>query len=88
MTSDHFRDYLNSIARYPLLTPEQEIQLSRQVHRMLELESTPGNRTPREKRISIAISNIGPRHWRNCWQMISMRCQPTQTCANPWFFVC
>ena len=50
MTSDHFRDYLNSIARYPLLTPEQEIQLSRQVHRMLELESTPGNRTPREKR--------------------------------------
>ena len=50
MTSDHFRDYLNEIARYPLLTPDQEIQLSRQVHRMLELEAMPGDRTMREKR--------------------------------------
>jgi len=50
MTFDHFRDYLNEIARYPLLTPDQEIQLSRQVHRMLELEAMPGDRTMREKR--------------------------------------
>lgn len=50
MTLDHFGDYLNAIARYPLLTPEQEIQMSRQVHRMLELESKPGKRTPRERR--------------------------------------
>jgi len=50
MTTDHFRDYLNEIARYPLLTPGQEIQLSRQVHRMLELEAMPGERTAREKR--------------------------------------
>jgi RNA polymerase sigma factor (sigma-70 family) len=50
MSTDHFRDYLAEIARYPLLTPEQEIQMSRQVHRMLELEAMSGERTAREKR--------------------------------------
>lgn len=29
--TDSVKDYLNAIARYPLLTPEQEIQLARQV---------------------------------------------------------
>lgn len=50
MTADHFRDYLNIIGRYPLLTPEQEIQLSRQVHRMLELKQKAEPLTRREER--------------------------------------
>jgi len=37
MTEDITRDYLNQIARYPLLTPTQEIQLSRQVQEMLTI---------------------------------------------------
>lgn len=39
MTEDITRDYLNQIARYPLLTPTQEIQLSRQVQEMLAVTS-------------------------------------------------
>jgi len=39
MTEDITRDYLNQIARYPLLTPTQEIQLSRQVQEMLTITS-------------------------------------------------
>jgi RNA polymerase sigma factor (sigma-70 family) len=35
--SDSIKDYLNSIARYPLLTPQQEIQLGRRVSRWQEL---------------------------------------------------
>lgn len=50
MSSDHFRDYLNIIGRYPLLTAEQEIQLSRQVHRMLELQQQAAPLTKREQR--------------------------------------
>lgn len=50
MSSDHFRDYLNVIGRYPLLTAEQEIQLSRQVHRMLELQQQTTPLTKREER--------------------------------------
>lgn len=50
MTADHFRDYLNIIGRYPLLTPEQEIQLSRQVHRMLALREQSTPLTKKEER--------------------------------------
>lgn len=50
MSADHFRDYLNIIGRYPLLTPDQEIQLSRQVHRMLELQQQTTPLTKREER--------------------------------------
>jgi RNA polymerase sigma factor (sigma-70 family) len=50
MSQDHFRDYLNVIGRYPLLTPEQEIQLSRQVHRMLALKGEDRPLTKREER--------------------------------------
>lgn len=50
MTADHFRDYLNVIGRYPLLTPEQEIQLSRQVHRMLALRDQSTPLTKKEER--------------------------------------
>ena len=47
---DALKDYLNEIARYPLLSGEQEIQLSRQVHRMLELKAMPGERTKQQLR--------------------------------------
>lgn len=47
---DSFKDYLNEIARYPLLSGEQEIQLSRQVLRMMELRAMPGERTKPEQR--------------------------------------
>ena len=35
--ADSIKDYLNSIAKYPLLTPQQEIQLGRRVTRWQEL---------------------------------------------------
>jgi RNA polymerase primary sigma factor len=50
MSGDHFRDYLNTIGRYPLLTPDQEIQLSRQVHRMLALQQKAEPLTKKEER--------------------------------------
>lgn len=36
--ADSIKDYLNSIAKYPLLTPQQEIQLGRRVARWQELK--------------------------------------------------
>ena len=36
--ADTIKDYLNSIAKYPLLTPQQEIQLGRRVARWRELK--------------------------------------------------
>lgn len=48
---DSISDYLTEIGRFPLLTGEQEIQLSRQIARMQELQALPGNRTKVELRI-------------------------------------
>jgi len=48
---DSFSDYLKMIGRYPLLTPSQEIELSRQAQRYIELRDTEGKpSTPQEKR--------------------------------------
>ncbi|NDD68803.1 MAG: sigma-70 family RNA polymerase sigma factor [Synechococcaceae bacterium WB9_4xC_028] len=48
---DSFSDYLKMIGRYPLLTPSQEIELSRQAQRYIELRDTKGKPgTPQEKR--------------------------------------
>lgn len=47
---DSLKDYLTEIARYPLLSGEQEIQLSRQVRRMMELQAMEGERTKAELR--------------------------------------
>lgn len=48
---DCFSDYLKMIGRYPLLTPSQEIELSRQAQRYIELRDTEGKpSTPQEKR--------------------------------------
>jgi RNA polymerase sigma factor (sigma-70 family) len=44
------KDYLSQIGRYPLLTAEQEIQLSRQVRRMIELQAMEGERSKPEQR--------------------------------------
>jgi len=44
------KDYLIEIGRYPLLTGEQEIQLSRQVQRMIELQAMEGEHTKMELR--------------------------------------
>jgi RNA polymerase primary sigma factor len=38
------KEYLREIARYPLLTPEQEIQLARQILRMGETDCTERER--------------------------------------------
>ncbi len=45
MSTDSIKDYLTEIGRFPLLTGEQEIQLSRQVRRMIELQAMEGERT-------------------------------------------
>lgn len=47
---DSVKDYLAEIGRFPLLSGEQEIQLSRQVLRMRELVVLPGERTKSEQR--------------------------------------
>ncbi|NBT53251.1 MAG: sigma-70 family RNA polymerase sigma factor, partial [Marivivens sp.] len=48
---DSFSDYLKVIGRYPLLTPSQEIELSRQAQRYIELRDTEGKpSTPEERR--------------------------------------
>ena len=48
---DSFADYLKEIGRYPLLTPSQEIELSRQAQRYIELRDTEGKpATPQEHR--------------------------------------
>jgi RNA polymerase sigma factor (sigma-70 family) len=48
--ADSFGRYLDQIGRYPLLTPQQEIMLSRQVQRAVELEQLDRPLTPQEKR--------------------------------------
>jgi RNA polymerase sigma factor (sigma-70 family) len=50
MSTDSIKDYLTEIGRFPLLTGEQEIQLSRQVRRMIELQAMEGERTKEELR--------------------------------------
>jgi RNA polymerase primary sigma factor len=47
---DSFSDYLKVIGRYPLLTPSQEIELSRQAQRYIELRDTEGKPSTREER--------------------------------------
>jgi RNA polymerase sigma factor (sigma-70 family) len=48
--SDSIKDYLNSIAKYPLLTPQQEIQLGRRVARLKELQQLERPLTKDEQR--------------------------------------
>jgi RNA polymerase primary sigma factor len=48
--SDAVGDYLNNIAKFPLLTPQQEIQLGRRVQRWKELKDLERSLTPQEKR--------------------------------------
>ena len=48
--SDAIGDYLNSIARYPLLTPQQEIQLGRRVAKWKELKDIDRPLATQERR--------------------------------------
>lgn len=48
--AESFQLYLNEIGRYPLLTADEEIQLSRQIARLIELRDAEGERSAREKR--------------------------------------
>lgn len=48
--ADSIKDYLNSIAKYPLLTPQQEIQLGRRVARWQELRHVDRQLTSDERR--------------------------------------
>ena len=48
--NDSLKEYLNIAGRYPLLSPEQEIQLSRQVQAMREVEGIT-DPTPQQRRI-------------------------------------
>ena len=49
--AESFQLYLNEIGRYPLLTPDQEIDLSRRVFKFIELRDAEGERTKEEKRL-------------------------------------
>ena len=48
--TDSLKEYLNIAGRYPLLSPEQEIQLSRQVQAMRDAQSIK-DPTPQQRRI-------------------------------------
>lgn len=48
--ADAIGDYLNNIARYPLLTPQQEIQLGRRVAKWKELKDLERPLTTQERR--------------------------------------
>jgi RNA polymerase primary sigma factor len=48
--TDSVKDYLNLVARYPLLSAEQEIQLSRQVQAMRDIKGQ-ADLTPQQQRI-------------------------------------
>lgn len=48
--ADSIKDYLNSIAKYPLLTPQQEIQLGRRVARWQQLKDLERKLTQEEQR--------------------------------------
>lgn len=50
MTTDNFRDYLNEVGRYPLLTTDQEIELSRRVMRYMQLKEEKRELTKEEQR--------------------------------------
>lgn len=50
MHPDAFKTYLNAIGSYPLLTADQEIELSRQIQRMIELKEADRELTTVEKR--------------------------------------
>lgn len=50
MTDSSLKEYLNTAGRYPLLSPEQEIQLSRQVQAMRKVEGIT-DPTPQQRRI-------------------------------------
>lgn len=50
MQPDAFKSYLNAIGNYPLLTADQEIQLSRQIQRMLELKEADRELSSTEQR--------------------------------------
>ena len=52
--SDYIQDFLNDMGRYPLLTPEEELLLARQVGKMLpvkEKKEAGGKLTPSERRL-------------------------------------
>ena len=49
--AESFQLYLNEIGRYPLLTPDQEIDLSRRIFKFIELRDAEGERTKEEKRL-------------------------------------
>ena len=49
--SSSFKSYLNEIARYPLLTVDQEIQYGRRIAAMRELRDIDRPLTPSEQRV-------------------------------------
>ena len=49
--SPSFQTYLNEIARYPLLTVDQEIQFGRRIAKMSELQQLDRTLTDGEQRL-------------------------------------
>ena len=60
----NIKRYLNEVGRYPLLRPEEEIELGRQVTRLIELESQEVLNT--EEQIEIVICRRAKQKFINC----------------------
>jgi hypothetical protein len=54
--STSFQSYLNEIARYPLLTVDQEIQFGRRIAKMRELQQLERILTDAEQRWCAAVN--------------------------------
>lgn len=63
-TDPSIKRYLNEVGRYPLLRPEEEIELGRQVTRLNELEAQEALNT--EEQIEVVICRKAKRQFINC----------------------
>jgi RNA polymerase primary sigma factor len=64
VTDPSIKRYLNEVGRYPLLRPEEEIELGRQVGRLVELESKEILNT--EEQVEVIVCRKAKQKFINC----------------------